>query len=190
MIVVYLRVTFVLVGCGPRNSKRIKSYGCPSKGDPNGGTSTVQGATFLQNSETVPYELLSELYWIENGFYCGSLHSTTGKWDATNRGARFTKSIPRWRNRVEKTSKPRKGIQSAFFKYEIIQLWLNAIIVLYPLETFVLTGCDPRTSKRVKSYGCPSKWDPNDGTSTVQGATFLQNAENMLYKFLSELYGI
>jgi len=83
-----------LAGCGPRNSKRVKSYGCPSKGDPKGGTSTVQGATFLQNAETVPYEFLSELYGVENGFYHGSPHSTTGKWDATNQGARFTKSIP------------------------------------------------------------------------------------------------
>ena len=84
-----------MTGCGPRNSKRVKSYGSPSKGDPKGGTSTVQGATFLQNAETVPYEFLSELYEIENGFYCGAPHSTCGKWDAVNRGARFTQRILR-----------------------------------------------------------------------------------------------
>jgi len=190
IIVLYFLETFVLTCCGPHNSKRIKSYGCPSKWDPNGGTSTVQGATFLQNAETVPYEFLSELYWIESGFYRGAPHSTSGKWDAINRGARFTKSIPRWRNRVEKTSKPRKGIQSVFFRYEIIRLRLDVMIAVYLWETFVLADCGPRNSKRVKSYGCPSKWDPNGGTSTVQGATFLQNAETAPYEFLSELYGI
>ena len=91
----------------------------------------MQGATFLQNAETVPYEFLSELYGIENGFYCGAPHSTCGKWDAINRGARFTQSILRRRNRVEKTSEPRKGIQSAFFEYETIRLRLNAVIVVY-----------------------------------------------------------
>jgi len=91
----------------------------------------VQGATFLQNAETVSYKFLSKLYGIENGFYRGALHSTTGKWDATNRGARFTKSIPRLRNRVEKTSKPRKGIQSAFFGYATILLWPDAMIDVY-----------------------------------------------------------
>jgi len=83
-----------LQGCGPRNSKRVKIYGCPSKGDLKGGTSTVHGATFLRNAETVPYEFLSELYGIENGFYRGTPHSIAGKWDAINRGARLTKSIP------------------------------------------------------------------------------------------------
>jgi len=74
--------------------KQVKSYGSPSKGDPKGGTSMVPGATFLQNAETVPYECLSELYGIEIRFYCGAPHSTSGKRDAINRGARFTKSIP------------------------------------------------------------------------------------------------
>jgi len=93
-----------LIGCGFRNSKRVKSFGHPSKGDPKSGTSTVQGAIFIQNSETVHYEFLSKLYGNENGFYRGAPHSTSGKWDAIKRGARFTKSIPRQRNRVEKTS--------------------------------------------------------------------------------------
>jgi len=54
----------------------------------------VQGTTFLQSAETVPYEFLSELYGNENGFYYGVLHFTNGKWDAINRGDRVTKSIP------------------------------------------------------------------------------------------------
>jgi len=29
----------------------------------------MQGATFLQNAENVPYEFLSELYGNKNGFY-------------------------------------------------------------------------------------------------------------------------
>jgi len=61
-----------LTDCSPHNSKRVKSYGIPSKGDPKGGTLTVQGTAFLQNAETVPYEFLIELYGIENGFYYGS----------------------------------------------------------------------------------------------------------------------
>jgi len=36
---------------------------------------------------------LSELYGIENGFYCGVPNSISGKWDASNREAHFTKSI-------------------------------------------------------------------------------------------------
>jgi len=74
----------------------------------------VQGATFLQNFKTMPYVFLSELFGNENGFYHGAPHSSYGKWDTINRGARFTKSIPQRRNRVEKTSEPQKGIQSAF----------------------------------------------------------------------------
>jgi len=108
-----------------------------------------------------------------NGFYRGAPHSTSGKWDAINRGPRFTKTIPRWRNRVEKTSKPRKGIQGAFFGYATIRFRPDAIIVVYLWETFVLAGCGPRNYNRVKSYGCPSKGDPKGGTSTMHGATFL-----------------
>ena len=55
----------------------------------------MQGATFLQNAETVPFEFLVELYGIENGFYYGAPPSTCGKWDVINRGARFTQSILR-----------------------------------------------------------------------------------------------
>jgi len=73
----------------------MKSYGCPSKGVPKGGTSMVQGATSLQSAETVPYEFLSELYGNEIGFYHGIPHSTNGKWDRISRGARVTKSIHR-----------------------------------------------------------------------------------------------
>jgi len=54
----------------------------------------VQSATFLQNAETVPYKFLSELYGKENGFDHGATHSTSVKWYAINREARFTKSIP------------------------------------------------------------------------------------------------
>jgi len=90
----YLWETFCLTNYGSHNSKQIKSYGCPSKRDSKGGTSTVQGATFFQNIETVPYEFLSELYKNENGFHHGAPYSTIGKWDATNREARFTKESP------------------------------------------------------------------------------------------------
>jgi len=79
----------------------------------------------------MPYKFLSELYANKNRFYNSAPHSISGKWDTIKRGARFTKSIPRRRNRVEKTSEPRKGIQSAFFGYETIQLRLTAIIVVY-----------------------------------------------------------
>jgi len=54
----------------------------------------VQSATFLQNAKTVPYKFLSEIYGKENGFYHGTAYSTSLKWDAINRRAHFTKSIP------------------------------------------------------------------------------------------------
>ena len=57
VIAVELTDTFVLTGYGSRNSKRAKSYGPPKNRYPQGATSTVQGATSVQNDETVPYDL-------------------------------------------------------------------------------------------------------------------------------------
>jgi len=54
----------------------------------------VQGATFLQNAEIVPYEFLSKLHVNENGFYHGARHSTSGKWNEINKGDRLTKASP------------------------------------------------------------------------------------------------
>ena len=54
---VELTDTFVLTGYGSRNSKRANSYGPPNNRYPQGATSTVQGATSVQNDETVPYDL-------------------------------------------------------------------------------------------------------------------------------------
>jgi len=79
----------------------------------------------------MPYEFLSELRGNENRLYHGAPHSTSGKWDAINRGARLTKSIPRRRNRVEKTLEPKKDIQIAFFGNETTRLWYIAVIVVY-----------------------------------------------------------
>jgi len=170
------------------NYKRVKGYGCPSKGDPKGGISTVQSETFLQNAEIVTYVFLRELYDNENGLYHVAPYSTSGKWDAIKRGARFTKSISRQRNRVEKTSEPWKGIQWACFGYETIWLRHIAVIFVYLRGALVLTGCSSHKSKRAKCYGCRSKSDLKGGTSTVQDATFLQNAKLCRTKFLSEHY--
>jgi len=84
-----------LTSCGFRNFEQVKSFCCPSKDDLNDGTSMVRGATFLQNAEIVPYEFLIELCGNENGFSYGAPHSSSGKWNAINRGACFTESIPR-----------------------------------------------------------------------------------------------
>ena len=57
VIAVELTDTFVFTGNGSRNSKRAKSYGPPKNRYPQGATSTVQGATSVQNDETVSYDL-------------------------------------------------------------------------------------------------------------------------------------
>ena len=57
VIAIGLPDTFVLTGYGSRNSNRAKSYGPPKNRYPQGATSTVQGATSVQNDETVPYDL-------------------------------------------------------------------------------------------------------------------------------------
>jgi len=127
---VYLRETIVLIGCGPRNSKQVKSYGCPSKGDPKGGTSTVQGATFLPNAKTVPYEFLCELYGIENGFYCYAPHQPVVN------GMRSTKKavLPKATS-VKKSSRKNSGApkrhSKCIFGCETIRLRLNSLIVVY-----------------------------------------------------------
>ena len=54
---VELTDTFVLKSYGSRNSKRARSYGRPNNRHLQGATSTVQGATSVQNDETVPYDL-------------------------------------------------------------------------------------------------------------------------------------
>ena len=54
---VELTDTIVLTGNGSCNSERAKSYGPPDNRYPQGATSTVQGATSVQNDETVPYDL-------------------------------------------------------------------------------------------------------------------------------------
>ena len=51
---VELTETFVLTGYGSRNSKRGNSYGRPKNRYPQGATSAVQGATFVQKDETAP----------------------------------------------------------------------------------------------------------------------------------------
>ena len=51
---VELTVTFVLIGYGSRNSKRGNSYGRPKNRHPQGATSAVQDATFVQKDETAP----------------------------------------------------------------------------------------------------------------------------------------
>ena len=56
VIVVELTETLVLTGYGSRNSKQAKSNVPPKNRYPQGATSTVQGATSVQNDETVPYD--------------------------------------------------------------------------------------------------------------------------------------
>jgi len=76
---VYLINTFFLTSYGFRNSKRAKSYGSRSKGDPIGGTSTVQDAVLIQNDETVLYDLNNGFNGNENGLDHDTLRSTNGK---------------------------------------------------------------------------------------------------------------
>ena len=79
VIDVELKNTFVLTGCGSRNSKRAKSYG-PSKNQyQEGATSTVQGATSVQNDETVPYDLEKWVLGFETLQYHGASLSSDGK---------------------------------------------------------------------------------------------------------------
>ena len=44
--------------------------------DPKGATSIMQGSRFVQNAQTVSYDLQNEFNENENGFYHGAHHST------------------------------------------------------------------------------------------------------------------
>jgi len=88
-----------------------------------------------------------------------------------------------------KTFNPPKGIKSAFFMYDTIRLWLATIILVYLTNTFFLTVCSFRNSKREKSYGYLSKGDHIGGTSTVQDSVLIQNAETVPYVLYIGLYG-
>src|SRR5574338_301077 len=66
---VELTETFVLTGYGSRNSKRDNSYGRPKNRYPQSATFVVQGATFVQKAETMPFDFLK---WVQ-GF----------KWNST-----------------------------------------------------------------------------------------------------------
>jgi len=74
----------------------------------------VQGVTFLQKAETVPYEFWSELYGTENEFYDGAPHSTSGKRDAINRGARLPKATPGEEIESKKLRSPEKAFKVRF----------------------------------------------------------------------------
>ena len=58
VIAVELTESFVLTGYGSRNSKRANSYGRPKNRYPQGATFAVQGATFVQEAETAPFDFL------------------------------------------------------------------------------------------------------------------------------------
>ena len=79
VIAVELTDTFILTGYGSRNSKRAKSYGPPKNRYPLGATSTVQGATSVQNDETVPYDFEKWVHGFETEHYHGAPLSSDGK---------------------------------------------------------------------------------------------------------------
>jgi len=79
IIIVYLINTFFFTGYGTRFSKRAKSNGYASKGELIGGMSTVQDTVFIQNAETIAYDLYHGFYGNENGLDHGILYSTNGK---------------------------------------------------------------------------------------------------------------
>ena len=79
VIAVELTESFVLTGYRSRNSKRAKSYGPPKNRYPQGATSTVQGATSVQNDETVPYDLQKLVHGLETVQYHGAPLSSDGK---------------------------------------------------------------------------------------------------------------
>jgi len=187
-IVLYLWETFVLTGCGSRNFKRVKCNGCPSKGDPEGGTTTVHGATFHQNAKLCRKNFRVNFIEMKMDFtMVPHIQSVVnGMWSTMEP---ILPKAPPAKKSSRKTSEPRKGIQSAFFGYKTILLRHIGVIVLYLWENIILTGCGYSNPKRVKSYGCPCQSDPKGRTSTVQGAILLQNAKTVPYEFLSKLYG-
>ena len=79
VIAVELAESFVLTGYRSRNSKRAKSYGFPKNRYPQGATSTVQGATSVQNDETVPYDFEKWVHGFEMEHYRGAPLSSDGK---------------------------------------------------------------------------------------------------------------
>ena len=76
---VELTESFVLTGYRSRNSKRAKSYGPPKNRYPLGATSMVQGATSVQNDETVPYDFEKWVHGFETEHYHGAPLSGDGK---------------------------------------------------------------------------------------------------------------
>ena len=74
-------------------------------------------------------------------------------------------------------------VRLGFFRYETNQWRLKAVIAVELTESFVLTGYLSRKSKRAKSYGPPKNRYPLGATSTVQGATSVQNDETVPYDF-------
>ena len=74
-------------------------------------------------------------------------------------------------------------VRIGFFGYESNRWRLKAVIDVELTESFVLTGYRSRNSKRAKSYGPLKNRYPKGATSTVQGATSVQNEETVAYDF-------
>ena len=98
-------------------------------------------------------------------------------------GTHFTEKFHVTKKRSVKNFHDSMEVRIGFFGYETNQWRLKAVIAVELTESFVLTGYCSRNSKRAKSYGPPKNRYPQGATSTVQGATFVQNDETVPYDF-------